>query len=665
MNMPPLRASILVALLIAGVSATPSLHATPGDLDLTFNVTGKVVTPIGPGYDSAQSVAVQSDGKIVVAGFANNGSNHDFALVRYTDSGALDTSFGSGGKVTTAIGSGDDYGQSVAMQSDGKIVVAGRARIGSNQDFALVRYMVGGALDTSFGTGGKVTTAIGSGNDSGYSVVVQSDGKIVVAGDSGGNIALVRYTDTGALDASFGIGGKVTTDMIGGSFDNGYSVVLQSDGKIVVAGSSTSDIALVRYTDSGALDTSFGIGGKVITDIGGSSDVGNSVAMQCDGKIVVAGLSVNPVGFDFDIAVVRYTDSGALDTSFGSGGKVTTDLGSGYDVGNSVAVQSNGKIVVAGTTSTDNYDDFALVCYTESGALDASFGTGGKVTTNIGNRHDRGISIALQSDGHIVVAGDTLNTASNLNDFAVVRYLGEPIIVPTVTLNTANLAINASTLTITGTNFDAATPANNTVAFTPAGSGTVTASTATSLTVTGISGLSLGTLNAVVTTNGEDSCAAVQVANVTTAMSIPQAWAAGYGVSSDLNVLGTNGLANLLNFAFGLDPTGIVRPELIYTGTLVGGGTVTGYGLPITAFEPDGDGSMNYRALFVRRKDYAAAGLVYTPSFSADLSVWQDNSAPPIILADDESYQVVSVPYPASIGGKPGRFFIIRVNLVP
>src|ERR1035437_4224281 len=157
------------------------LFAQDGALDLTFNSTGKVTTSFGSGYDFGKSVAIQSDGKIVVAGVSFNGSNNDISVVRYNSDGTLDNGFGSVGKVTTSIGSFNDAGYSVAIQSDGKIVVAGVSSNGNNNDIAVVRYNSDGTLDSGFGTGGKVTTVIGGSDDAGYSVAIQSDGKIVVA----------------------------------------------------------------------------------------------------------------------------------------------------------------------------------------------------------------------------------------------------------------------------------------------------------------------------------------------------------------------------------------------------------------------------------------------------------------------------------------------------
>jgi uncharacterized delta-60 repeat protein len=181
--------------------------AAVGDLDTSFDTDGKVTTDFGASSDSASSIALQSDGKIVVAGYSYNGSNYDFAVVRYNTNGSLDTSFDTDGKVTTDFGAQSDYAKSVALQSDGKIVVAGYSYNGSNYDFAVVRYNTNGSLDTSFDTDGKVTTDFGASSDYAESVALQSDGKIVVAGTSynGSNydFAVVRYiaSDSIALAA--------------------------------------------------------------------------------------------------------------------------------------------------------------------------------------------------------------------------------------------------------------------------------------------------------------------------------------------------------------------------------------------------------------------------------------------------------------------------------
>lgn len=391
----------------------------------TFVVSdGKVTTDVGWGSDMAQSVTVQPDGKILVAG----SSNMDFALVRYNTNGNLDASFDTDGKVTTDIGLGINYGQSVALQSDGKILVAGSSVNVGKDDFTLVRYHANGSLDVSFDSDGMVTTAIGLGQAEGHSIVVQPDGKILVAGTAynGSNydFALVRYNVNGSLDTSFGVNGNgnVITD-IGRGRDLGHSVTVQLDGKILVAGDSFNgthyEFALVRYNSDGSLDTSFDGDGKLTTAIGVSSE-GQSVIVQADGKILVAGSG------NGDFALVRYNANGSLDTSFDGDGKLTTAIGTQQDNGQSVTVQTDGKILVAGSSYNGTNMDFALVRYNADGSLDTIFDGDGKVTTGIGQIGDYGVSVALQLDGKILVAGDS-NSRSNYrsdqtNVFALTRY---------------------------------------------------------------------------------------------------------------------------------------------------------------------------------------------------------------------------------------------------
>src|SRR5439155_1647217 len=230
-------------------------------LDPAFGSEGRVLANFG-GRDGARALALQANGKIVVAGFTSSdfGTLRRFALARYNADGTLDPSFGGGGRVLTNF-AGRDEASALALQSDGKIVVAGFSGAGGRQDFAVARYNPDGSLDPSFGSGGRVLTDFG-GDDEAAALALQSDGKIVVTGfsfsDAGGSdIALARYNPDGTLDASFGSGGRVLTD-----FGLASGLVLQSDGRIVVAGGGS----LARYTPDGSLDPSFGAGGRVLTD---------------------------------------------------------------------------------------------------------------------------------------------------------------------------------------------------------------------------------------------------------------------------------------------------------------------------------------------------------------------------------------------------------------
>ncbi|WP_228012927.1 putative Ig domain-containing protein [Nostoc edaphicum] len=365
----------------------------PVVLDDSFDSDGKVTTDIGTNTtDIAYSITLQDDGKILVGGVSNN----NFAVVRYDSNGSLDTSFGTAGKVTTNLGS-TDIAYSIALQDDGKILVGGV----SSSNFAVVRYNSNGSLDTSFGTAGKVINNLGS-SDIAYSVALQDDGKILLAGVSNSNFAVLRYNSNGSLDTSFGTAGKVITNL--GSTDIARSIALQDDSKILVAGVSNNNFAVVRYNSNGSLDTSFGTAGTVINNLG-STDIAYSVSVQDDGKILLVGVSNN------NFAVVRYDSNGSLDTSFGTAGKVITNLG-GTDIAYSVSVQANGKIIVAGSSK----NNFAVLRYNSNGSLDTSFGTAGIITTDIGiNTIDNAYALT-QHDGTIIVAG------VSANNFAVARY---------------------------------------------------------------------------------------------------------------------------------------------------------------------------------------------------------------------------------------------------
>ncbi len=222
-----------------------------GSLDNSFHGDGIVTTDIGSDDDVAYALTIQPDNKIVAAGYSyNDPTNYDFALARYNADGSLDDSFDGDGVVTTSIDSDIDVAFSVSIQADNKLIVAGSSYNGVDDDFALARYNADGSLDDSFDGDGKVTTDIGSDTDAASALCIQEDGRIVVAGSSyngaDDDFALARYNTDGSLDNSFHGDGKVTTD-IGSDNDVAYALCIQEDGKIVAAGSSSDDFAVVRY----------------------------------------------------------------------------------------------------------------------------------------------------------------------------------------------------------------------------------------------------------------------------------------------------------------------------------------------------------------------------------------------------------------------------------
>ncbi|WP_224368117.1 hypothetical protein [Hyalangium versicolor] len=415
----------------ASKQLTVTVRGPPGSLDTSL-VTGPVITPVGAGEDYAEGIAVQPDGKILLVGRTAASQGTTFAVVRYSRDGSLDTGFGTGGKVTTAVGTPNSQAFAVALQTDGKILVAGTADGGaSGIDFALVRYNADGSLDTSFGNGGKVTTAFGNGADSAYALLLQSDGKILLGGDTdagatGLDFALARYNSNGSLDTGFGTGGKVTTSIKSAAGrDTIFSLALEtvgSEARIVAAGGD-GDFILARYTPAGALDTGFGTGGKInglfTTSIGSA----RAVAVTSDGKLVVAGHS------NHDFALVRLSDAGTLDTGFGTGGKVITQVSTtNWDEATALVIQADGKLVVGGWmyTGSGSSGDFALLRYESTGVLDSGFGTGGKVVTPLasGIKDDTARAVALQADERVPVVRILLaGSASDSNhDFALARF---------------------------------------------------------------------------------------------------------------------------------------------------------------------------------------------------------------------------------------------------
>jgi uncharacterized delta-60 repeat protein len=294
-------------------------YTVSGKLDRTFGRNGTVLTSFrSRASSSVSTVAIAADGKILAVGSERWGGGCDclhfhIVLARYGPPGRLDPSFGRGGKVVTGFGprnSGE--AEAAAIQPDGKIVVAGDD-FGAGTDVGVARYNSNGSLDRSFGTGGQVVTNVSEGSNYVTAIVVQPDGKIVVATVS----ALVRYSAGGALDSSFGRGGIALTR--GGAT---WALAIQRDRKLVTA---LDPFGLARFLEDGSADTSFGRNGKVRTDFhpGG---FGSDVVVRPDRKIVVAGTVGTSPRRDF--ALARYTSSGRLDSSFGRGGRVMTDFGS-------------------------------------------------------------------------------------------------------------------------------------------------------------------------------------------------------------------------------------------------------------------------------------------------------------------------------------------------
>ena len=410
--------------------------AAPGDLDTTFDGDGRAISypvPSNPGRsDTVFGLAIQADGKIIAAGFSGVPSTaiSDFALIRYNSDGSLDNTFSGDGRQAINFG-GIDQAYDVALQANGKIVVAGQ-KCNNNFticDVALARHNVGGALDITFSGDGRQTTDFGAHDNGSSAVAIQSNGKIVAAGymwnGTDYDFAVYRYLSDGSLDSTFSGDGMARFGLGAARQDLASGLAIQTDGKIVVAGYTgdveyaNNNFAVARLNQNGSLDTTFSGDGRQITNMGGD-DYAYAVALQADGKIVVVGEKDIP-GISY-FALTRYNTNGSLDTTFNTTGRKAFSIVAGVDsVAVAVRVQEDGKIVVAGRSGEADFADFAMVRLNSNGGFDTTFSGNGKVTVDFGG-DDYGRALALQpSDGKYVIGGFTHDGTQR--DFAVARIL--------------------------------------------------------------------------------------------------------------------------------------------------------------------------------------------------------------------------------------------------
>jgi uncharacterized delta-60 repeat protein len=410
----------LVLLLAIVPLASGSVAPRPGSLDKSFGKNGTVLTAMGRVF-AANAATLQPNGRIVIAGewSSQPGTEPSFALGRYFPNGALDGSFGDSGLVQTDFGDTSAV-NAVTLQPDGKIIAAGFTRTaGAGAEFALARYKPNGSLDPTFGSAGRAETSIGTAQYAAINAVaLQRDGRIVVAGyagtTSGGDnsdtadFALARYLPNGSLDTTFGNGGTVITNLSGDDF--AAAVLVQSDGKIVAVGGSEdprgygSDFALARYLPDGALDSSFGNGGTVLTVFpeGGAYAEAASAVLQLDGKIVAAG-------YAYGFGLARYNADGSLDKTFGAGGMNRATFGSILSESSratSAVLEPNGDIVLGGFDDEGNGGFFGLIRFTRKGRVDRYFGRNGRVTTAVGPSYSSSASALLRDQkGRLLAAG--------------------------------------------------------------------------------------------------------------------------------------------------------------------------------------------------------------------------------------------------------------------
>lgn len=389
------------------------IHAQDGSPDNSFDLDGVVITDFNSPDEVCRVLAQQADGKILAAGSYNSSTHRIVCLARYNADGSLDTGFDSDGKTEYNHGTNVEI-YDMVIQNDGKILLVGGY---SSNDLFMARFNVNGSLDTSFNHNGIMEPDLGGFNETAYSVLLQSDQKIVVGAYSAltasVSFALARFMPDGAIDSSFNQTGK-TFNHFNSHTAIVRSICLQADGKILAAGSranaSDNDILLVRYLPNGTLDSSFGSSGIVIKDLG-NWESAYSVMVEPNGKILLAGSTATLSG-DEDFVGLRFMADGSPDLSFNGTGHLITNMG-GMDRAHSVQRLHSGKILLGGT---DANGKFALARYLSNGSLDLSFNSTGKVLTNLGFSFD----MILQQDGKILMGGFKVN--GSLSEFCVIRY---------------------------------------------------------------------------------------------------------------------------------------------------------------------------------------------------------------------------------------------------
>jgi uncharacterized delta-60 repeat protein len=414
---------------------TVTVRGLPGVVDTSF-AGGAIVTPVDIGEDYVNAVAVQADGKVLVAGSSGTVTGTKLSLLRYLRDGALDTTFGTNGKVLVALGAnGNDRANAIAVQDDGKIVVAGSSQPGaSGLDFAVLRFNTDGTPDAGFGNGGKVFADFGSDTDRAWALLLMPDQSIVVGGETntgntagGVDFALARFSASGAPVAGFGTQGKVITPLKSAAgTDIVRALALQTvDGEArILAVGGEGDFLAARYTDAGALDGTFATNGKVVGLFSASIGAAHAVTVLPGGEAVLAG----HIGHDF--AAVQLTATGQLDNRFGpahDGRFVLPVSASNWDEATAVVRQADGKLILSGWvySGASSAGDFGALRLQADGQLDSSFGNAGITIKPMAasTKNDLAHAAVLQPDARIptvraIIAGEA--NGSN-HDVALTR----------------------------------------------------------------------------------------------------------------------------------------------------------------------------------------------------------------------------------------------------
>ncbi|WP_395091658.1 T9SS type A sorting domain-containing protein [Vaginella massiliensis] len=405
------------------------MHAQSGNLDSSFGQNGFVVDSFSPDYDSAEKIVLQADGKILVMGDTGFASIRKMAVARYNADGSIDTSFGNEGKLNITTTMPKSFARDGIVQPDGKIILSGYQWDNSTGDLILVRLNTDGSFDTSFGNQGIAVLDNNGMNEVGSSIHLQADGKIIIAGDADDQFTMGRVNADGTIDTTFGTNGWVRTSFPIWSSVNDIHV--NSTGEILVTGMAMNPysnwkVGLAKYDADGNIDFNFGENGTMMLSIGIAHDFAIRGILLDDGKMYIGSHSYYDTRpLRYEVVVSKFNANGSLDTTYGTGGNTKVRwVENGENNITDMLLQDDGKILVSGRGYENTSEVFAIAKFDADGKLDNTFGTQGKVTANVGETRDMATSIALQTDGKLVVSGYTSNMVDPTN-FFIARYTND------------------------------------------------------------------------------------------------------------------------------------------------------------------------------------------------------------------------------------------------
>jgi uncharacterized delta-60 repeat protein len=448
----------IIFIFAAFIALCSSLKSQPaGTLDLTFNATGKVVYDKDK-TDLYQDVKVQPDGKIVAVGTSYTPTYSSvIEVTRYLADGSFDPAFGTGGHFNYSMGV-ETGAYKCIIKENGKILICGYTTDYATYGLLILQLNEEGTPDPDFGSNGVVVAETSPAEKNAYAMALQDDNKILLAGysvnsDYRNAPMVLRFTESGVLDTSFGTDGIATIPIT--EIDNDFSAVsVQSDGKIIAAGHISNGLSwfsllVARFDDNGQLDPTYGTGGVINLNLGNVDDEFFDMQLTSDDEAILAGFTVSQSDLYYHLLLMKFDASGYPVLSFGLDGyTIYGDVP--YTFGDALVLQPDGKILVAGCTGdlTPANNDWAVWRFNSDGNLDNSFGTSGIVTTDFFGKSDEALGIALHAD-KIVVAGKTRNATDYL-DFAVARYMNDVNVAVSEGENPVNFSVSPNPVKYNG-----------------------------------------------------------------------------------------------------------------------------------------------------------------------------------------------------------------------